>query len=94
MLKKGLGAVFAPYRHTLRQAAKTQNLTIFTTEPAKQNFECAIWVHILTQALFLKIFGFFEENRTFFIPLSPLHEKNSMIYVGSKLASKSAQSPI
>ena len=46
------------------------------------------------KALFLKIFGFFEENRTFFIPWSPVHEKNSMIYVGSKLASKSAQSPI
>ena len=35
MPKKGLGAVFAPYRHTPRQEVKIQNLTIFTTEPAK-----------------------------------------------------------
>ena len=52
MHKRGLGAVFAPYRHTPRQEAKIQNLTIFTTEPAKQDFGCAVWVHILTQALF------------------------------------------
>ena len=68
MLKKGLGTVFAPNGLTPRQPAKTPYLTIFTTEPAKQNFGCATWVHILTPGLFLTIFGFFENKRTFFIP--------------------------
>ena len=68
MPKKGLGAVFAPYRHTPRQEAKIQNLTIFTTVPAKQNFGVSYGCTYSPKALFLKIFGFFEENRTFSIP--------------------------
>ena len=62
MPKKGLGAVFAPYRHTPRQEAKIQNLTIFiteVTEPAKQNFGCAVWVHILTPSPFFENFWVF-----------------------------------
>ena len=59
MPKKGLGAVFAPYRHTPRQEAKIQNLTIFTTEPAKKDFGCAVWVHILTKSPFFENFWIF-----------------------------------
>ena len=59
MPKKGLGAVFAPYRYTPRQEAKIQNLTIFITEPAKQDFGCAVWVHILTPSPFFENFWVF-----------------------------------
>ena len=94
MLKKGLGAVFAP-TGTLRD--KQPNPQIWQFSPLNlqsKTLSVPYGCIYSPQALFLKIFGFFEENKTFFIPRSPSYEKNSMVYVGSKLASKSAQSPI
>ena len=39
------------------------------------------------QALFFVIFGFFEQNRIFFIPSSPLSDKNSLSSIDGKESS-------
>ena len=59
LLEKGLGCVFAPYRHTLRELTQNENFMILTPEPASGNFRCAIWVQILTQSPFFESFRLF-----------------------------------
>ena len=64
--KKGLGRIFAPYRHALRVWTKIQNFTIFTSEPATQILRCAVWVHILTLSPFFENFWIFQKRWNIF----------------------------
>ena len=55
-LKRAWGQYLHPTGTLQDNQPKPQNLTIFTTEPARQNFGCAIWVRILTLSPFFENF--------------------------------------
>ena len=93
--QKGLWGEYLNPIGTLQDAGlKSKKFSIFTAEPASKNLRCAIWVRIPLPSPFCENFGFFEKNRTFFIPLSSLSDWNSTSCAQAKIAQICPQSPI
>ena len=88
--QKGPGWVFTPSRHPFRCWAKIQKFHCFSLLNLPCNPQPTCWdvpygcIYAL-QALFLKIFDFFEKNRIFLIPWSSLGDKNSQSSVVCKM---------
>jgi len=89
--KKCLGRVFAPSRHTLKRWVKIQKIHYFSPLNLQPKFWYVPYGCTYSpQALFLKIFDFFEKNRMYLIPWSFSSDENSQ----RSVVWKNVQEPI